>query len=943
MSVFKCKMCGGALEVNNGESVAVCDYCGTKQTLPKNDDNVITNLFNRANNLRLKCEFDKAEAIYDKILEQDNTESEAHWGVILCKYGIEYVEDPKTFERIPTCHRTSYESITASVEYLAALEHADSLQKGVYEHEAKAIDAIQKNILSIVENEKPFDVFLCYKETDENGKRTVDSAIANDIYYQLTQEGFKVFYAAITLEDKLGQEYEPYIFAALNSAKVMLAIGTKPEYFEAVWVKNEWSRFMKLMKTDRSKLLIPCYKDMDAYDLPEDFAHLQAQDMGKIGFINDVVRGLKKVIVKDEPKASAPVVTKVVASSGSEPNTAQLLKRAFMFLEDEEWESADEYCEKALDLDAECAEAYLGKLLADFEISTKEELRNLDEPFDEYADYKKVIRFGNENLCDELKEYNRHIRERNELNRKNEIYSTACNLMDSAKEEMEYRRAATKFGEVIDFKESKIKKEECLERAEEARKKSIYYSAWELMGKKNESCYIGAAKKFESILTYKNSEELAKECHQMIEKIKAEKEAERIEEERKAEEARIEAERKAEAERIATEAKIKRNKKIAAIVVPIIVIIVASIVAFVTVIQPMMNYNSAIALMEEGKYEEAITVFEVIEGYKDSAEQIENCNEKIKEKDYVNAQEIMKTGDYFQAAIQFKKLGNYKDSKEKSNECYYIYAEKLISEKEYDNAKNILNGIVSYSNSEELINECDYFIALDLMDNRNYEEAQSKFILLNNYKDSAEKAFICKAEIIKKVTVGDVITFGVYEQDNVKDNGKEPLEWLVLEKKGNKILLISKYIVERKTFTNKTQNVTWENSLLRQWLNKDFIGVAFDIYEQSVIIETKLINKEKDNNSGKDTKDKVFILNKTEVEKYFTSDYRRECKGTEYTQANGGSKYYKGREWWGMRTLYGNGTHVLSVTPEGSLAGATTLTDKVGVRPAMWIDLSAVE
>ena len=462
MAVFKCKMCGGALEVNSGESVAVCDYCGTKQTLPKTDDGVVANLFNRANNLRLKCEFDKAEAIYEKILEQYNTEAEAHWGIILCKYGIEYVEDPKTFERIPTCHRTSYESITASAEYLAALEHADSVQREVYEHEAKAIDSIQKNILSIVKNEKPFDVFICYKETDENGKRTVDSAIANDIYYQLTQEGFKVFYAAITLEDKLGQEYEPYIFAALNSAKVMLAIGTKPEYFEAVWVKNEWSRFMNLMKTDRSKLLIPCYKDMDAYDLPEDFAHLQAQDMGKIGFINDVVRGIKKVIVKEEPKETA-YVSAIANVSAPATNAAPLLKRAFIFLEDEEWESADEYCEKVLDLDAENAEAYLGKLLAGFEISTKEELRDLDEPFDDDVDYKKVIRFGDKNLCEELKGYNRHIRERNELNYKNEIYNAACNLMDSAISVEDYMRAAEKFGEVLDFKEAKTKKAKCFE------------------------------------------------------------------------------------------------------------------------------------------------------------------------------------------------------------------------------------------------------------------------------------------------------------------------------------------------------------------------------------------------------------------------------------------------------------------------------------------------
>ena len=110
--------------------------------------------------------------------------------------------------------------------------------------------------------------------------------LANDLYHQLTQEGFKVFFARITLEDKLGTAYEPYIFAALNSAKVMVVLGTKPEYFNAVWVKNEWSRYLALVKNSGGKkMLIPAYKDMDPYDLPEEFSHLQAQDMGKLGFI----------------------------------------------------------------------------------------------------------------------------------------------------------------------------------------------------------------------------------------------------------------------------------------------------------------------------------------------------------------------------------------------------------------------------------------------------------------------------------------------------------------------------------------------------------------------------------------------------------------------------------------------------------------------------------
>ena len=123
--------------------------------------------------------------------------------------------------------------------YKSVLNHADSYQRKIYEDEANAINEIQKGILSISQKEEPFDVFICYKETDNNGQRTPDSVLANDLYHQLTQEGFKVFFSRITLEDKLGTAYEPYIFAALNSAKVMVVLGTKPEYFNAVWVKNE--------------------------------------------------------------------------------------------------------------------------------------------------------------------------------------------------------------------------------------------------------------------------------------------------------------------------------------------------------------------------------------------------------------------------------------------------------------------------------------------------------------------------------------------------------------------------------------------------------------------------------------------------------------------------------------------------------------------------------
>lgn len=464
MALVKCKMCGGDLEIAEGATTGECEYCGTKQTVPTVKDDNLQNLFNRANSLRMNCDFDKALKIYEKIIESDTTQSEAYWGLVLCKYGIEYVNDPVTYKKVPTCHRASFEPITADADYKSAIENGDISQRVLYEEQAREIDEIQKQILSLAKNEEKYDIFICYKETDSDGRKTQDSTIANEIYHKLTDEGYKVFYAAITLEGKLGSAYEPVIFAALNSAKVMLALGTNPEYFNSVWVKNEWSRFLKLVKNDRSKLLIPCYRDMEPYYLPEEFAHLQAQDMSKIGFIQDVIHGIEKVIPKEK-------------SMDFSRNTAQiapLLKRVFMFLEDRDWRSADEYCEKVLDINPECADAYLGKLMAELRVSKKERLKDCALPFSTRPSYEKVIRFCDENLKKELVSYNEFIVERNEKQRQTELHKKACDLYKKSNELLEKFRCsndllvASKGFEAIKLHEdSSEKQEECLRKIKE--------------------------------------------------------------------------------------------------------------------------------------------------------------------------------------------------------------------------------------------------------------------------------------------------------------------------------------------------------------------------------------------------------------------------------------------------------------------------------------------
>ena len=91
MAIFKCKMCGGDLEINQGSTVAECIYCGTRQTLPKLDDDRKANLYDRANHFRRNNDFDKAMGIYEQILNTDTTDAEAYWSLVLCHYGIEYV------------------------------------------------------------------------------------------------------------------------------------------------------------------------------------------------------------------------------------------------------------------------------------------------------------------------------------------------------------------------------------------------------------------------------------------------------------------------------------------------------------------------------------------------------------------------------------------------------------------------------------------------------------------------------------------------------------------------------------------------------------------------------------------------------------------------------------------------------------------------------------
>ena len=398
MSVYKCKMCGGNIDVKEETSIVTCDYCGSEQAITKFSNEKKLNLFNMAVSARLACNFDKALRTYEQILSENPDDAEAHWGMCLSRYGIEYVDDPKTKKKIPTCHRTIFNSIFDDIDYKATISNADVLSKKMYQDEAETIDKIQKNILSISQREEPYDIFICYKETDKAEKRTRDSLVAEDLYNELTKLGYKVFYARITLESKLGSQYEPIIFAALQSSKVMLVVGSKPEYFNAVWVKNEWSRFLMFMQENPgNKYLIPCYRDMDAYEMPDEFLPLQAQNLDRLGAKQDIIRGINKIFGKDS-LIQSPVYNSqdnYVMDRGVHSKLSNLIKRGNIMLEDHDFDSLRSLCERILDEEAECTEAYEFLLYCDFE-KNYNELLELPENVKFNSNFQKVIKFGDD-------------------------------------------------------------------------------------------------------------------------------------------------------------------------------------------------------------------------------------------------------------------------------------------------------------------------------------------------------------------------------------------------------------------------------------------------------------------------------------------------------------------------------------------------------------------
>ena len=522
-----------------------------------------------------------------------------------------------------------------------------------------------------------------------------------------------------------------------------------------------------------------------------------------------------------------------------------LLERAFMFLEDGDWAKADIYCESVLDQNPKCAEAYLGKLMAEVEIRKKEDLSKAKEPLDQSDNYRKVMRFADESLRERLSNAK-------EVQHNEQLYTEAMACMTAASDEGAYRNAAQKFYSLGSYKDASAHREQCMQRADRIiadrrqreeikRKEDIYSRAEKCMRLGTVEGCNSAIQLYESVPNFRSSAAQISECRRKIEDLEA----------------------KETARQVAVEKAKKKAKKIAIIAAPIVCICIVFVIVLTTVIIPKQEYS----------------------------------------KKYSEAMEMIDSGDYDAGYAILEELGE----------------NETIQSNKYDRA-------------------------IKLMDSGDYQ-ATCALLAGLTYKDSAEKLQSIKPLLLAKANPGDTVLFGEYEQDNNTSNGKEDVEWLVLEVKDGKALVVSKYALDCKQYNTSNTDVTWETCTLRKWLNNDFINAAFSSYEKAMIPTVTVSADKNSTNPGNATQDQVFLLSITEANKYFGSDSARQCKPTDYAFANGAYvNSVNGNCGWWLRspgvTQY-SAHSAAYVHNSGGVyeSGSDVDIGTSAVRPAMWISI----
>ncbi|MCD8040572.1 MAG: TIR domain-containing protein [Clostridia bacterium] len=384
-----CSRCGGTLEFINGLS-AVCPFCGCRYTFKDEKKQALALSLARANAYLTNCDYDGAINEYGAIIADYPENAEANWGLALSRYGIEYVKDSRTDKLIPTCRRTVKQSILQDENYLAAVKYSDPKQAELYTQQAKIIDRLQREIKRKMSEEDDFDVFICYRSADENGNPTRERTVARRIYNELTSRGIKTFFSEVTLNGRLGDDYEPIIYKALYSCKFFILVALSEENINTPWVKNEWSRYRDRQEEEGISGACCAVFEGSALNLPPFMRSVQGVNLAKYpagGYEIEIADNLCTRLGKSKINKGYSLgndvygdVKKYLTDGETELACGRFIKAAASF-------------SKAVELDGRCGDAWLGALMADLEVRS-------------YGGGKKLVQEITDRLYDTASDYN---------------------------------------------------------------------------------------------------------------------------------------------------------------------------------------------------------------------------------------------------------------------------------------------------------------------------------------------------------------------------------------------------------------------------------------------------------------------------------------------------------------------------------------------------------
>ena len=759
-----CTNCGSK-NIKFENSKYICNSC---QSIFE-EERVNSKLFidlTYANNERQSANFEKAKDIYQNIVKEYPNEdlSDVYWGLFLCNQNVIFEEDGKK-EMFPSFYKVSSSQIQDDEYYKLALDSAKNSKENkfdTFKNLGEKVEYAKNMYLDISTTTKPFDVFICFKNSDKDGNHTKDRQLAMDIYNEFSGK-YNIFFSEKTLKNIKSnyRNYEPNIYYGLYTAKVMLLICSSKEYIESQWLKNEWERFTQINKQgEKGKCIIPIFtQDFNPDNLPDALWHSQGV-FDDIKLISNLSQQLETIInpvdlekIRDqkiqqqmeelrkkqeefERQREEAFNKKLKELSSSNSKTQQvtsvsnvtansLLDRVEIFLEDGNFDQAEEYLDRVLDMEAKNSKAYLYKTLCDYSFKTIKDLTDSCELIYNNRNFQKALNYANEDYLKILEDY------------KN---SCIYNYADYLFKKKQYLEAISFFEKIKDFKDSEKRIENCNKTLE-----NIYNEALDL--EKNYE-WQKAINRYEKIINYKDCKQKIDYCKKGIECEKNYQFA------------------------------LKNSINIPKLVEVCDTLKKIDIPNYKDSDELLKScgeiltqvYNQARSLETEYKFNEAIEKYNSIITFRDSKDRIKYCENGIKsEKKYLDAIELANKNKFYEAIdmLNGNYIKNYKDTEQKIEEynqkidVTYQEILKLRDNYEYAKAIELATKIIKYKDLKDVRKFCDkglvcennYRKGLEYKNEKlNPHVAKDCFMLIDipNYKDVNELIRQCDEAIEKE-------------------------------------------------------------------------------------------------------------------------------------------------------------------------------------------------